>query len=269
MSALPDLAPLAWVVLGIAACIVGFSKTALPGANTVSIAIFAAILPAKQSTGALLLLLIVGDAFAVWAYRKHASWPTMLRLAPAVVAGLVLGAVFLAFADDDWVRRVIGAILLLVVAFTMWRRYFSLGRGTTASRGSADGAAPPTGAGSATGRGLAGSIGYGSLAGFTTMVANAGGPVMSMYFLAMKFPVQAFLGTAAWFFAIINIAKLPFSISLGLIDASSLALDLVLVPGVVIGAVLGRWIAMRIKQRVFERAVLAVTILAALYLVIF
>ena len=251
MSLAPELAPIAWLMLGVAAVIVGFSKTALPGANTVSIAIFAAILPARQSTGALLVLLIVGDVFAVWAYRKHASWQTILRLAPAVVAGLALGAVFLAFADDGWVRRVIGAILLLVVAVTVWRRFFSTG-GSAAAPGK-----------------FAGGIAYGSLSGFTTMVANAGGPVMSMYFLAAKFPVQAFLGTAAWFFAMINVAKLPFSFGLGLIDASSLVLDLLLVPGVIVGAVLGRWIAVRIKQRVFEGAVLVVTVLAALYLVIF
>ena len=72
--------------------------------------------------------------------------------------------------------------------------------------------------------------GYGSLGGFTTMVANAGGPVMSMYFLAAKFPVKAFLGTAAWFFAIVNVAKLPFSIGLGLITPGTLILDLLLVP---------------------------------------
>lgn len=250
MSVLPELALHAWALLGVAACIVGFSKTALPGASTVSIAIFAAILPARESTGALLVLLIVGDACAVWVYRKHASWSTIVRLAPAVVAGLVLGAVFLAVADDGWVRRVIGAILLLVVAVTVWRRFFSL-RGPSTARGR-----------------LVGTIGYGSLSGFTTMVANAGGPVMSMYFLAAKFPVKAFLGTAAWFFAIINIAKLPFSIGLGLIDASSLALDLLLVPGVIIGAFLGRWIAVRIKQHFFEGAVLVMTILGALYLVI-
>ncbi|MEV8338187.1 sulfite exporter TauE/SafE family protein [Leucobacter sp. NPDC077196] len=251
MSVLPELAVHAWALLGVAACIVGFSKTALPGASTVSIAIFAAILPARESTGALLVLLIVGDACAVWVYRKHASWATIVRLAPAVVAGLVLGAAFLAVADDGWVRRVIGAILLLVVAVTVWRRFSSLG-GPSTARGR-----------------LVGTIGYGSLSGFTTMVANAGGPVMSMYFLAAKFPVKAFLGTAAWFFAIINVAKLPFSIGLGLIDTSSLALDLLLVPGVIVGAILGRWIAVRIKQQFFEGAVLVMTVLGALYLVIF
>ena len=256
MSVLPDLAPAAWALLAVAAIIVGFSKTALPGINTVSIAIFAAILPARHSTGALLVLLIVGDVFAVWSYRKHANWSAILRLAPAVLVGLGLGAVFLAFADDGWVRRVIGGILLLVVAVTAWRRFPSQ---------RAPGAAVPAGSGG----GRIASAAYGSLSGFTTMVANAGGPVMSMYFLAARFPVRAFLGTAAWFFAIINLTKLPFSVGLGLISPSSLALDLLLVPGVVVGALAGRWIAVRVRQHIFESAVLLVTVLGALYLLLF
>ena len=244
---LPALPAYAWALLAVAAVIVGFSKTALPGINTVSIAIFAAVMPARQSTGALLILLIVGDIFAVWSYRKHTNWPTILRLAPAVVAGLVLGALFLALADDGWVRRVIGAILLFVVLVTVWRRWIS--HGTRAS-------------------GTFANIGYGSLGGFTTMVANAGGPVMAMYFLAARFPVKEFLGTAAWFFAIINITKVPFSVGLGLIDSGSLLLDALLIPGVIVGALTGRWVAGRIPQRVFETAVLIVTVLGAIYLLV-
>lgn len=246
---LPDLAPIAWALLALAALLVGVSKTALPGINTLSIAVFAAILPAKASTGALLLLLIVGDVFALLSYRRHADWPTLIRLVPAVVAGVVAGAFFLAFADDTWVRRIIGVILLLIIAFTLWQR-----RRTVSSGGP--------------GAGRAARIGYGSLGGFTTMVANAGGPVMSMYFIAARFPVKAFLGTAAWFFAVINLAKVPVSVSLGLITPSTLLLDLLLVPGVIAGAFAGRWIALRIEQRTFEWAVVACTILGAVYLLV-
>src|SRR5699024_8901051 len=114
VARMPELSVLAWLLLAIAALFVGLSKTALPGSNTISVAIFAALLPAKQSTGALLVLLIVGDAFAVWSYRRHASWPVLRRLVPTVLAGLVLGALFLAVASDAEVRRVIGVILLAV-----------------------------------------------------------------------------------------------------------------------------------------------------------
>ncbi len=244
-----DLTWFAWALLGAAALIVGLSKTAVPGAGTVAVAIFAAVLPARQSTGTILLLLIVADMFAVLAYRRHTNWKALLRLAPAVIAGILVGVVFLAFADDAWVKRTIGVILLVVIAITLFRRRMG---GPVGDEG-------PHPVAAAT---------YGTLSGFTTMVANAAGPVMSMYFLAMRFPVKEFLGTAAWFFAIVNIGKLPFSIGLGLITVPGLLIDLVLVPLVVAGALFGRWWASRLNQTVFERLVIVFTIIGAVYLLI-
>lgn len=245
-----DLTATAWALLAVGAVVVGVSKTALPGAATLAVAIFAGVLPARHSTATLLVLLIVGDALALLLYRRHADWPTLLKLAPAVLAGLVLGAVFLWLADDTGVRKTIAVILLVLVGFTLWLR----------RRGDAS-----TLVG---GGGRAVRAGYGTLGGFTTMVANAGGPVMSMYFLAARFEVKAFLGTAAWFFAIVNIAKLPFAIGLGLLSPQSLLIDLVLVPAVLIGAFIGRLIADRIDQRVFERIVFVLTVVAALSLLV-
>ena len=246
---LPELAWWAWLLLAVAAISVGVSKTAVPGANTLAVAIFAAILPAKQSTGALLILLIVADAFAITAYRRHVNWRALLRLAPAVLVGLLLGVVFLAFADDAWVRKVIGVILLAVIAVTLIRRRMG---GAVADGG-------PHRVAAAT---------YGTLGGFTTMVANAAGPVMSMYFLASRFSVKEFLGTAAWFFALVNLTKVPFSIGLGLITGPGLLLDLVLVPAVVGGALFGLWFAHRLDQTLFERLVIVFTVIGASYLLL-
>jgi len=247
-----DLSPIVWAALAIGALVVGLSKTAVPGGATLSVALFAAVLPAKESTGALLILLIVGDMFALLSYRRHADWKVIVRMAPAVVLGLVAGWAFLALADDAWVRRVIGVLLLLVVAVTLWRRWLQ-------ARSEAEPGARSGAVAAAT---------YGALGGFTTMVANAAGPVMSMYFLAAKFPVKAFLGTSAWFFAIVNIAKLPFSVGLGIITPGSLLLDLVLVPAVIVGALVGRRVASRMDQRVFDRLVIALTIAGAVYLLV-
>ena len=245
---LSDLSVLAWVALAVGAAVIGLSKAALPGAATLAVALFAAVLPARQSTGTILLLLIVGDVFALLAYRRHADLRTLLRLAPAVVVGLIGGAVFLAFASDAWVRRMIAVILLAVVAVTLLRRW----------RGHEPGTGPRA-------HRVAAAV-YGSLGGFTTMVANAAGPVMSMYFIAGRFPVKAFLGTTAWFFAIVNVTKLPFSIGLGLITPQGLLIDLILVPVVVAAALFGRWIAGRISQQLFERIVIALTVIGAVYL---
>ncbi|MFI7498652.1 sulfite exporter TauE/SafE family protein [Streptomyces sp. NPDC049687] len=241
-----------FAALALAALLVGFSKTAVSGANTVSLAIFAAVLPARASTGVLLPLLIVGDVFAVLTYRRHAHWPTLWRLFPAVAAGVVLGTVFLMWADDGSVRTSIGAILLLMAGITVWRRR------------TGEAADDPDAVVTRAGRVKARS--YGVLGGFTTMVANAGGPVMSMYLLSAGFRKLGFLGTSAFFFLIVNLSKIPFSVGLGLIDGRSLLLDAALAVLVLPGALLGRWAVHRINQRLFEQLVIAATVVGGLQL---
>lgn len=194
----------------------------------------------------MLLLLIVGDVFALLAYRRHAHWPTLLRLAPAVVVGLLAGFALLALAGDGVVRRAIGVILLLMIAVTLWRR----------SR-------PDTGRPRS---GILLSSVYGTLGGFTTMVANAGGPVMSMYFLATRTQVQVFLGTSAWFFAIINLVKVPFLAGIGLFQPAVLLLDATLAPLVVVGALVGLRLVRRMDQGLFDRIVIVLTVVGAAYL---
>ncbi|GHA94068.1 UPF0721 transmembrane protein [Streptomyces tendae] len=243
-----------FAALAFAVLLVGFSKTAVSGANTVSLAIFAAVLPARASTGILLPILIAGDVLAVLTYRRHAHWPTLWRLFPAVGVGVVVGTLFLVWADDAVVRTSIGVILLFMAGVTVWRRR------------RADAAEQPDEVTSRTGRVKARS--YGVLGGFTTMVANAGGPVMSMYLLSAGFRKLGFLGTSAFFFLIVNVSKLPFSAGLGLIDGHSLLLDAVLVVFVVPGAFLGKWAVNRINQRLFERLVIAATVVGGLQLLL-
>ncbi|MFE2599352.1 sulfite exporter TauE/SafE family protein [Streptomyces sp. NPDC001840] len=262
-----------FAALAAAAALVGFSKTAVSGANTVSLAVFAAVLPARGSTGVLLPLLIMGDVLAVLTYRRHAHWPTLWRLFPAVAAGVVVGTVFLLWADDEAVRTSIGAILLLMAGVTVWRR--RAGADTAKEPGGTNpepGDNPGRGSGATDRPGPSGgrlkARSYGVLSGFTTMVANAGGPVMSMYLLSAGFRKLGFLGTSAWFFLIVNLTKVPFSVGLGLIDARSLLLDAALVLFVFPGAYIGKVCADRIDQRLFERLVIAATVLGGLQLLL-
>jgi uncharacterized membrane protein YfcA len=104
------------------------------------------------------------------------------------------------------------------------------------------------------------------LGGFTTMVANAGGPVMSMYLLSAGFRKLGFLGTSAFFFLIVNVSKVPFSVGLGLIDGHSLLLDAALAAFVVPGAFIGKWAVNRINQQLFERLVIAATVVGGVQL---
>ena len=109
---------------------------------------------------------------------------------------------------------------------------------------------------------------FGWLAGSTTMIANAAGPVMTIYLLACRLPKFEFVGTAAWFFFAINLFKVPFSASLGLINGASLALNLLLAPGVIGGIFAGRWLLGKINQAVFEWLMIVFSLLGALRLVL-
>lgn len=243
-----DLPTISWAVLVASALLIGIAKTALPGAATLAVATFAAILPARESTAALLVLLLVGDIIAVWTYRRGADFQTLKRLVPAVLVGLVLGAIFLAWADDIIMRRTIGAILLTLTALTL----LLMRRGALSSD---DALTNPRI------RGF-----YGALGGFTTMAANSGGPVMTLYFLAARFNVLQFIATQAWFFFIVNLAKLPFSIGLGLLHVDMLPMLAILTPLVVIGAIIGRRIVDRMDKKLFDKIVIGLTILSSLYL---
>ena len=105
------------------------------------------------------------------------------------------------------------------------------------------------------------------LAGVTTMLANAGGPVLTLYLLGMKVPKLELTATIAWFFFVLNLFKVPFSAGLGLITPGTLALNAVLVPGIAIGLLFGRWLIQRVPQKLFNQLLLAFAAAAALRLI--
>ena len=248
-----ELNALQWTLLLAASAMVGLSKTGIAGLGILTVAVFANVLPARESTGVLLPLLICGDVVAVAMYRRHAVWPHLWKLCPWVAAGVTLGFFAMGWMKDAHLfQHVIGGILLGMVAVHIWRKRES------ARAGSAD-RIPHRWWFSA----LAG-----VMAGFTTMVANAAGPVMILYMLAMRLPKMEFMGTGAWFFLAVNLFKVPFSYRLDLITPASLALDLRLAGLVLAGALLGRLIIGRINQNLFEILALAFTILAALRMLI-
>jgi uncharacterized membrane protein YfcA len=237
-----------WIFLGLGAFLVGLSKTGIAGLGILPVALFANALPARESTGALLPLLVCADVIGVAIFRKHASWAHLWKLFPWVVVGVVAGFLALDRVNDAQVRRMIGGILVAMVAVHFWRRR------------------DPDKAASAVPHTLWVAAVTGILAGFTTMVANAAGPIMGLYLLAIGLPKLAFVGTSAWFFMLVNAFKIPFSLKLGLIHPSSLVMDAWLLLPMIPGAVLGPVILRRINQQAFETMVLVFTVLAALRL---
>lgn len=239
-----------WVFLALGAFLTGLSKTGLPGAGVLTVALFANLLPARASTGALLPLLLCADVFGVSFYRKHAIWHYLWKLFPWVVLGILAGVYALDRVGNAQMQRMIGGILLAMVGLHLWRQRHA---DEMASQ------VPHTWWFAAL---------MGVLAGFTTMVSNAAGPIVILYLLAVKLPKLAFVGTGAWFFMLVNALKVPFSVGLGLITPDSLVMDAVLLVPMIPGALLGPVILRHINQQAFELLVLLFTAAAAARLVI-
>jgi uncharacterized protein len=243
--------PMQWAIGALAAVMVGISKTGLAGLSALSVAAFAQVFPSKQATGLVLPLLILGDIMAVFIYRRHAQWRHLRKLFPWTAAGVVLGYFALGIVSDRNARYLIGAIIFSLAALSFWWRSRSAGveeRALSAHW----------------------SVGacIGIAAGFITLIANAAGPLMAMYFVAMRLPKLEYVGTAAVFFMLLNFFKVPFMVNLGLITWDSLEFNLILAPGVVLGVVAGRWLLARINQSVFEQMVLVLCATAGILLIL-
>jgi uncharacterized membrane protein YfcA len=237
------------LLMGLGALLIGYAKTAITGLGSIAIAIFASVMPARESTAAILLLLIVGDLVAVWHYRHDADRRLLRRLIPSVLPGLAIGAVFLAVVDDTVLRRSIGVLLILTTGLQLLLRRRP--RDTDAVGASRTAA-----------------IGTGLGAGFATMTANAAGAVMTLYLVAQGVEKRRFLGTGALFFFGVNLCKVPFSAGLGLFSSQTLLRTLALAPVVLLGAWAGLHTARRLSQARFDQAVLAATVVSALALVV-
>lgn len=231
-----------WAIAVAAAIIVGVAKAGIGGLGLLAAVLFTQILPAKSASGALLPLLCLGDVVGAALYRRHADWGHLGRLFPWTALGVLAGYFLLERIDDTTARRLVGGIVLGMVGLHLSRRRRE---------------AP----GEVLGAWLAPAVGV--LAGITTLVANAAGPLLAIYFLAMRRPKLDYVGTAAVFFLVLNLFKVPFMGGLGLITLESLRLNLLLVPAVLAGAWGGRAIVARIDQRAFENVALALSVLAA------
>ncbi|MFM7581910.1 MAG: TSUP family transporter, partial [Caldilinea sp.] len=97
---------------------------------------------------------------------------------------------------------------------------------------------------------------------------NAAGPIMVIYLLSMRLPKYVFMGTTAWYFFVINLFKVPFSYGLGLINADSAPISLLLIPAAVAGALTGRVLIRWIDQQLFELLAFGMTLIAGIRLLV-
>lgn len=244
------MSPLQWFAAALGAFGFGLSKTGLPGVSILAVAIFALALPARESLGFVLPVLMCADLVAVWAYRHHANWQHLKKLVPPAFFGVVAGFFALRhLTGNHEVARLLGAILLILVPVQLWRRHQIKKRGEVAPLGPIS------------------TLLAGFAAGFFTMTANAAGPIVILYLLGMGLPKLAFVGTAAWFYFVMNWVKVPFSVGADLLNTQVLTAVIFIAPFSIFGALVGKRILPFFNQEAFENWALVFTVLAAIKLI--
>ena len=247
------------IALGaLAALVIGFSKTGVPGAGILVVPIMAVVFDPRLSVGATLPLLIFADCFAVAYYRSKARWSNLRQLLPWVTLGLFAGTWMLKFLGEqsmkhDPLRPIIGWIVMAMLVLALLRQ--KLGPNFAPSS-------------------KFGTWITGVLAGFTTMTSNAAGPIMQIYLVSTRMPKEELMGTTATYFFIVNIAKLPFLFWLTwinpgkpLLTMESLKFDACMAPLIFLGALAGRKLLPSIPQKAFNAIVLTLSAIAAAYLI--
>lgn len=235
-----------WLIAFTAIIILGISKAGIKGISIILITMMVFVYGGKESTGVLMPILVMADILAIIYYRKHVEWMHLVKLLPAMVVGVFIGTYIGKDLPEDLFKLgMLGIILFSVGLLLYWERN------------------PPK---EVPDNWIFSSM-LGLAAGVTTMIGNLAGPFANIYFLSMRMPKNAFIGTAAWLFFIINLIKLPLHIFVWeTVNMESMKQTLSLVPSMVIGFILGVALVKRIKEHSYRKMIIIITGLGALVL---
>ena len=231
-----EVSVLGWIFAGTAAFLMGISKAGLKGLSIFNVTLMALAFGAKQSTGFIIPLLLVGDVFAVIYYNRHTKWKYILKLLPWMVLGILIGVVI----GKDLPEQQFKIGLAIII-------YWDRRRSNTV----------PTHWTFAGGTGI--------MAGISTMVGNLAGAFTNLFFLAMRLPKNEFVGTAAWLFLITNLFKLPFHLFVWkTISPESLSVNLRLLPAILLGLFIGVRLTKLISEKQYRQFIIIVTVVGAI-----
>ena len=201
-----------------------------------------------QAAAILLPILCLMDLVSLRAYRNRWVWQELRVLLPASLIGIGVGTLLFEYMSANVIRLIVGSV---AVSFTL---HYWLSRDRRRRAGLPD--FPRS----------AGAIG-GSVAGFTSFVAHAGGPPINMYLLRRPLDRTDFVATTVLFFAVVNYVKLVPYAWLGQLDADNLATSAVLAPLAPIGVMIGVYLHRRVSDRLFFGAVHLLLLLVGIRLI--
>ena len=236
------------IIIIISILFVGMAKAGIAGAGTVVIPVLAAVLGSKPSVGFLLPILLFADIIAVIYYKRTAHWRILFSILPWALVGIGTATLIGTHLSNSQFNIVLSIIIIVGVILTIVRDRYNIGKN-----------APNH---------LAFAVIMGFLAGFTSMLGNAAGPIITLFLLSLYLKKEAFAGTRAWYFFIMNIIKIPLHIFVWhTITYKSFMSGLSLFPIVIVGMILGFWLIKILPDKVYRYILLSLTILSAFILI--
>ena len=204
---------------------------------------------AKESTGVILPMLCMADIMAVVYYKRIADWKVVAKLLPTAIIGFFVAIFVDKLIPTNEFRQLMGWTLALALAVMIWSELF--GKENKWMK-----------------KWWYSAI-FGLLGGFTTMIGNAAGPVLSVYLLSMRKDKMEYIGINAWFFLVVNLLKIPLQIFVWEnISVSTFTLDLLMLPIIAIGAWMGIAIVKLFPEKAFRTFIQVTTILSVIVMLI-
>jgi uncharacterized membrane protein YfcA len=231
--------PLFYAVAVPAVMLSGVSKGGFAGGlGIMTVPLLALVSSPVQAAAVMLPILCAIDIVGLWAYRGQGDRRNLVLLLAAALVGIALGALTFRYLTADVLRVVLGAIAIGFTLRWLVQSYRAHRSGTA-----------PAPAPRHTGKGSF----WGVISGYTSFIAHAGGPPLSVYLLPQRLPRTTYQATTVVFFAVVNYVKLvPYAL-LGMFPAVNLGTSLVLMPAAIAGTFLGVWLHRRVSETLFYR----------------
>ncbi|HSN74614.1 MAG TPA: sulfite exporter TauE/SafE family protein [Anaerolineae bacterium] len=237
--------PLFYLTFALSALIIGMGKGGLGVAfAALATPLMALVLPVDQVLALVLVLQMFTDVFAVGAHWKRWDRRLVVILIPGALVGVAVGTLFITSVSPQALRTTLAVVILLFTVYKLVER--RLLRGVVYHPRNWH------------------SLVAGGISGFTSAVANNGGPPVTIYLLMHNLQPRAFIATTALFFMILNYIKVPFYLAADLFDWPLLRSVLWLLPLAPIGVWIGKAFVLRVNKELYDRVILLFLVLSAL-----
>lgn len=226
---------------------VGLSKGGFSGLSLISLPLLALVLPPIRAAAIMLPILIVQDVVSVWAYRRDFDRRIVVILVSGATLGIGIATIFASRVSDAAVLLFVGAIGAGFVLYSWLPR--------AAHRDATQPARIMPG------------LFWGACCGFTSFLANAGGPPFQVYALPLRLKPQTYAGCQTMVFAVVNLIKLAAFFTLGQVSFENFSISATLFPVAIVATLAGVWLVRRVQTDAFYKIVYGLTLVIGLKLI--